>query len=290
MMIEPGGKAAAWIVVGIGACLAAGLTVALTHGPVRVAQCGAGFIASGAHCLVPNDRCPPPLVGSELGCDAPPTRIAVQEITVELGPSDWEAEGRVAARLVHARPFLVDAFEATSGQVFCESCAVPDPARFSRATPARAAAGLSLEEARQVCRAREGRLPTADEWTALSAVIEPASGTTVLHRYPWGDTGAVCRRAAFGLSHGPCAESGTRAGGVDSADPVGSHPDGDSPAGVHDLAGNVAEWTEDGFVRGGSWDSALAEELRTWARAEVPPLTHDPRIGVRCVYDPPASR
>ena len=284
MSIEPGGKAAAWIVVGVAACLAGGLTVALVRAPVRVAQCGAGFLASGAHCVVPADHCPAPLVGTELGCDAPvgpAARIAVPAVTAELGPSDWEAEGRVASRLVRTGPFAVDAFEATAGQAFCQACPLADPARLAGA-PARAAAGLTLEEARAICRARGGRLPTGDEWTALSAVVDAASGSegaAVLHRYPWGDTGAVCRRAAFGLSRGPCAVGGK------GPDPVGAHPDGDSPAGVHDLAGNVAEWTEEGFVRGGSWDSALAEELRTWARAEVPPLAHDPRIGVRCAYE-----
>ncbi len=287
MSIEPGGKAAAWIVVGIAACLAAGMTVALTRAPVRVAQCGPGFLASGAHCVVPPDHCPAPLVGTDLGCDAPlgpSARIAVPAVTTELGPSDWEAEGRVASRTVRTGRFAVDAFEATAGQVFCEACPVPDAARLAGA-PSRAAAGLSLDEARTVCRARGGRLPSGDEWTALSAVGDASGGDrdggggTVLHRYPWGDTGAVCRRAAFGLSRGPCATGAT------GADPVGAHPDGDSPAGVHDLAGNVAEWTEDGFVRGGSWDSVLAEELRTWARAEVPPLAHDPRIGVRCAYE-----
>jgi formylglycine-generating enzyme required for sulfatase activity len=284
MSIEPGGKAAAWIVVGLAACLAAGMTVALTRAPVRVAQCGPGFLSSGAHCVVPAERCPAPLVATDLGCDAPlgaSVRIAVPAVTAELGPSDWEAEGRVASRIVRTGPFAIDAFEATAGQVFCEACPLPDPGRLA-GPPSRAAAGLSLAEARTVCRARGGRLPTDDEWTALSAVVDAGSssgGGSVLHRYPWGDTGAVCRRAAFGLSRGPCAT------GAKEADPVGAHPDGDSAAGVHDLAGNVAEWTEDGFVRGGSWDSALAEELRTWARAEVPPLAHDPRIGVRCAYE-----
>src|SRR5438552_3017582 len=55
-------------------------------------------------------------------------------------------------------------------------------------------------------------------------------------RYPWGDTGAVCRRAAWGLANGPCATKGR------SPDTVGAHPDGASRMGVFDMAGNVAEW------------------------------------------------
>lgn len=111
-------------------------------------------------------------------------------------------------------------------------------------------------------------------------------------RYPWGDTGAVCRRAAWGLLSGPCAR------GADGPDTVGAHPDGDSPLGIHDLSGNAAEWVAPadaaprdgaravGVAKGGSWQSALASDLRIWARIELDPGAHDPRIGVRCAYPP----
>jgi formylglycine-generating enzyme required for sulfatase activity len=54
------------------------------------------------------------------------------------------------------------------------------------------------------------------------------------------------------------------------------------------MAGNVAEWviSADGPVaRGGSWRSALATDLRTWARLELDPGAHDDRVGVRCAKD-----
>jgi hypothetical protein len=57
------------------------------------------------------------------------------------------------------------------------------------------------------------------------------------------------------------------------------------------MAGNVAEWTEaapdGGVAHGGSWRSALATELRTWARLEVPAGAHDDRVGVRCARTTP---
>ncbi|MDB4941803.1 MAG: hypothetical protein JWP97_1337, partial [Labilithrix sp.] len=110
-------------------------------------------------------------------------------------------------------------------------------------------------------------------------------------RYPWGDTGAVCRRAAWGLARGPCGKGAT------GPDTVGAHPDGATPLGIHDLAGNVAEWVEASdaaarglaVVRGGSFETDLATDLRTWVRREVPEGTREPSIGFRCAYEPVES-
>ncbi len=72
---------------------------------------------------------------------------------------------------------------------------------------------------------------------------------------------------------------------------AGSHPDGASREGVHDLAGNVAEWAtspegEDELadVLGGSWGDAEAAALRGWSHRSVPKTTRAPTIGFRCVY------
>jgi formylglycine-generating enzyme required for sulfatase activity len=201
-------------------------------------------------------------------CDAPDDRVAVPEATIVVGPSDWEAQGRVAPRTIHVSAFRMDAFEATE-------------ARLHRAVRdgARAASGLSRAEAGAYCASRGGRLPTEEEWFAAAA----GPGGT---RYPWGDTGAVCRRAAWGLESGPCADDAS------GPDTVGAHPAGDTPSRIHDMAGNVAEWVAPGLVPGaglvcgGSWASALATELRTWSCLAVEPSAHDRRVGVRCAYDP----
>jgi formylglycine-generating enzyme required for sulfatase activity len=99
-------------------------------------------------------------------------------------------------------------------------------------------------------------------------------------------SGLVCRRAAFGLSEGPCAYGG----GVELG---GSRPDGSSPEGAFDLSGNVAEWTleADGSyaARGGSYRSRAAAELKSWS-VETRGLDRARHIGFRCAYAAEATR
>jgi len=236
--------------------------VVSTTRPSREPKCGAPFMRAGARCCDTSDvresvcaRSTPP---AARGVHVPDTRLL-------LGPSDWEAEGRVATRIIEVRAFDLDAYEATEAEVHGDA----------GADRARAASRLSFDDARAYCASRGGRVPTEDEWIAAAAGADA-------RRYPWGDTGAVCRRAAWGLVAGPCA-TGDPAG----PDSVGSHPDGRSPLGIEDLAGNVAEWTigrERPVVHGGSWKSALATELRTWAGLDLDPTSRDERVGVRCAH------
>ncbi len=266
------------IVVGcVGLAMAAGV---LRSGADEGARCGAGFEAKGPRCLPAgrDDACPPPLERTGRGCDAPDVRLVVPAVTLTVGSSDWEAEGHVASRTLVEPAFRIDAFEVTV-------------ARWGGAADGlRAASGMTRDEARAFCRARGGDLPTEDQWivaavAARSLVGEgPHQPTSPLRRYPWGDTGAVCRRAAWGLASGPCAR------GASGPDSVGAHPDGDSSLGLHDLAGNVAEWViipsgpTVAVAKGGSWASAEAAELRVWARLELPSSGGDPRVGLRCTY------
>ncbi len=265
--------AAAIVVVAVGIAVALGLA---RRDRDKGAHCGPGFEAHEGRCLAPRE-CPPPLAPSSHGCDAPDVRVLVPAASMTIGPSDWEAEGRVAPRTVRAEAFRVDAFEITRG------------AMGLRDDVARAASGVTRDEAEALCHARGGRLPTEDEW-----MIAAASGANPPRRYPWGDTGAVCRRAAWGLRNGPCDD------GPGGPDTVGAHPDGDSPLHLHDLAGNVAEWVAGaapekgtkgpeapaGIAKGGDWSTRLATDLRIWARIELPTGARDPRVGLRCVYPP----
>jgi iron(II)-dependent oxidoreductase len=75
------------------------------------------------------------------------------------------------------------------------------------------------------------RLPTEAEWEK-AARHDPATGRS--RRYPWGDDTPQPRHANLDQRHLSPA-------------PVGAYPDGASPAGVHQLIGDVWEWTSSDF-------------------------------------------
>ncbi len=242
------------------------------------ACCAAGQKLEEGRCTGKIISCPPSMLLAQEprpGCVLENEVIDLEGGQLHLGPLDWEAEGLVAPREAFVKPFSIDSLEVTVARwetcVRAQSCSeLP-----GQPSPGLPVTGVTPKQAERFCLLVGGRLPTSDEWL-LAAAGNPA------RRFPWGNTGLVCRRAVFGLLSGPCAE------GAVGPTLAGSRPAGATPEGVFDMAGNAAEWTREGkgFVaRGGSFRSTVAEELKSWAVQKT--LDASLHIGFRCAYDPP---
>ena len=248
----------------------------VTHSP---RCCGQGQALHAGACQGPPASCATGMRPTPLGCVPERRRVALPGGRLRLGNADWEAERVLEPRDVDVAPFELDSHEVTAAE--WQPCQADSAcvARPSEPEPGRPVVNVTRGEAAALCRWRGGRLPSSAE---LSLAAMGSSG----RRYPWGETGAVCRRAAFGLQDGPCAYGAT------GPELSGSHPSGATPEGIYDLAGNVAEWTapepgaeaELAEVRGGSWQDPVASALRSWNGRLVPAGTRSPAIGFRCAY------
>ena len=138
-------------------------------------------------------------------------------------------------------------------------------------------------QAASYCAALGKRLAEHDEWEW--AARGEAKGTT----YPWGNaepTNNVCWS-------GPAAEGLAPVARLTTC-PVGGFPSGDNPQGVHDLAGNLQEWTASKWpgtdplrlTKGGTWAANTGKPLRADSLNADPPLNRHNALGFRCVKDP----
>lgn len=157
-------------------------------------------------------------------------------------------------------------------------------------------AGVSWREALRYCEDHGGALPTEAQW-------ELAARGVGRRAFPWGDRPPRdCDGVIFAREpNHRCAANHD----AQSA-PVGTAPDDVTPEGVHDLGGNVSEWTLDAatvrptcqtacvdpvatgaptdkhVVRGGNWFGNTTW-LRSAGRSEVRGDDAHDNIGFRCV-------
>jgi iron(II)-dependent oxidoreductase len=145
--------------------------------------------------------------------------------------------------------------------------------------------GISWFEAWAYARWVGKRLPSDAEWTKAGAwPVESAPGRVAQRRYPWGDSFDVRRAHLFGAgTHGPV--------------PVDEFPGGVSVGGIHQLIGNVWEWTSTPLaelgdpslhvsesvmsIRGGAFDTYFENHATCHYQSGEQALSRRANIGFR---------
>ena len=267
----------------------------------------------------------------------PPAPLGAAEVLVPGGPftmgtstEPWALDNEHPAHAVEVDPYFIDTAAVTNGAylAFIDAGGYDEPAWWSAAGWAhRQEAGLTaprfweregdtwwrlrfgireqvppwepvmhvcFHEAQAYARWAGQRLPTEAEWEK-AARWDPATGRS--RRYPWGDQDPGPQHANLGQRH-------LRPAGA------GAYPRGASPLGVHQLIGDVWEWTSSDFggypgfaafpypeyslvffgsehkvLRGGSFGSdavAVRGTFRNWDY----PIRRQIFAGFRCARDP----
>ncbi len=285
---------AAWLVIAL-------FALALRAVPARAEGRSLAYIAGGWF---------------SMGSEGPDLDYARRLCVSERMPSALRLRGcaseelfgnETPARRVFVSAYALDRYEASRADYTecmlngpCEPplLAIEHP---GLSAPEHPISGISWGQAKRYCEFRGGRLPTEAEW-------ERAARGDSARRFPWGraynETLANHGAPALGLE--PLDGQPSREDGVLHVADVRAFEHAKSVHGLVQMAGNVWEWTADGYaplslqatridpveprgtgarvVRGGSFRSP-AFSLRVTHREPRPEAQAFVDVGVRCAYD-----
>ena len=273
------------------------------------------------------DAAPPPA-----GTPLPDAEVLVPGGPFTMGTSTepWALDNERPAHVVDVAPFFIDTAAVTNGSyvAFIDAGGYQEPRWWSvqgwahrqearwgaprfwereggtwwrlrfgvreQVRPAEPVMHVSFHEAQAYAAWAGRRLPTETEWEK-AARWDPATGRS--RRYPWGDEDPGPDQANLGQRHLRPAEAG-------------AYPRGASPLGIHQLIGDVWEWTSSDFrgypgftvfpypeyslvffgpdhkvLRGGSFGTdtvAVRGTFRNWDY----PIRRQIFAGFRCARDP----
>jgi formylglycine-generating enzyme required for sulfatase activity len=211
--------------------------------------------------------------------------VPAGEFTMGLAP-DEPLSKKNPLRKVYLKAFYIDVLEVTNAQYHrCAAAGVCGPPSlitdYAKALHEEGkkwysdermkdypVVGITWRQAGIYCEWAGERLPLPSEW-------EKAARGTDGRRFPWGNEWAG-EKANW--------DDGGKADGYEKLAPVGTFPEGKSPYGVMDMAGNVREWVDSAVVRGGSWYSRPVT-LRTGDPGHDYIVERDDDMGFRCVRD-----
>jgi formylglycine-generating enzyme required for sulfatase activity len=230
------------------------------------------------------------LPSTTLGC--PADMQAIPAGMFQMGSSSGNADTR-PPHAVRLHAFCMDPTEVTvSAYRACASCTTPgtgSACNWGVSSRDRHPVNcVTWFQAEAFCRTLGKRLPTEAEW-------EYAARGPEGRLYPWGNTYPMGQLCWDRRSSGSCT--------------VGAFPAGDTPLHLHDLAGNVNEWTADWYGpyasgatvqedpagpvsgdqrvhRSGNWSFNLETGYVAYFRYHASPSTQNDEIGFRCASDP----
>lgn len=200
---------------------------------------------------------------------------------------DWYLD-ETPSHALYLNQFYIDKYEVTVGeyQKFLQKTRRTKPKYLDNPkynAVNQPIIGVTWQDAADFCSWAGKRLPTEAEW-------EKAARGDDGRRYPWGNNADIKKANVRGT------EDSFR-----YSSPVGNFPEGQSPYGVMDMAGNVFEWTQDWYkpfpgnegqndlynqrlkvVKGGSWKANM-DLARSALRGKRFPHQSADHVGFRCV-------